>query len=139
MQVSLAAVPLYRCAKPGCTNTNLVRHHKRNEHRWIKHFQHRSLKPSASSLTRQRFEEFKQRYESFDSRDTVLICQDHHEEIHELYEQELRRACAAKEWKPLRKWTWREAVAFMNKCETLCKWWLKQETPGSQNRVLTRS
>lgn len=136
MIIDVSNVEVHRCSKPRCHNTDLRRHHRRNEHRWIIHFSGHAN--ASSKRVQRRYAEFRTRYESFDRRDWTRICCDHHEEIHELYERELNRRQALKDYKPLREWTWREALAFMKWCESLCNQWILLETPGTKSRVLTR-
>jgi hypothetical protein len=84
------------------------------------------------------YKAFCKRYAMFRVEDIVNICGDHHEEIHEIYNNEMLR------WQKDKKLPWftrdttrAQAKAFMKRCEEICNEWLKVQTPGSKARRLT--
>jgi hypothetical protein len=120
------------CIKPGCGREPTVRHHKRSERQWIRSW-------AATRRLQARYRAFVRQYMRFDPADTVLLCHDHHEEIHEHYYIQtglyLQRHPSLR--KPLHRWTWTEAEALMSRLSAFCDEWLQTPSPGSTNRRFT--
>lgn len=95
---------------------------------WVRHF--------ARRRRTQRYKDFRERYRAFLEEDIVRLCHDHHEEVHAEYGKIIRDHMKAKNYEPLRRWTWAEAEKLGDALEAFCKWWLKQETPGIKEHRL---
>ena len=76
-----------------------------------------------------KWEKFKTRYFEFHPADCVLLCPNHHAEIHKLYD-EIIQADRKFTQRPLSKYTWKQAEILMNKLSNKCDEWLEIETPG---------
>ena len=123
------------CQKPGCRSTRVYRHHRGGERTFVKHFEwmlrDRGL--------RARYVEFCRIYHSFRPRDTVHVCGDHHEEVHDLIEihdldWQVEHDCI----KAFSLFTWKEAEALMTSRQKLTDEWLKKATPGLKQRKFTQ-
>lgn len=77
-----------------------------------------------------RYKAMKRRYKAFRPKDTVEICENHHEEIHELYNHIIAAEVRRLGWRPTKAWTWEEADDLMKKLRAYCDDWLKRTTPG---------
>ena len=120
-QVDFASIQL-TCAKPGCKNSRLQRHHKGHEFLWVAMWIKR--RPSEP-----RYQKFCQRYWSFHEEDIVRVCRRHHAEIH--FEYNLIIEELMQDLGPLLyKWSWPDAYRLMKKLRKQCDKWLKKETPG---------
>ena len=119
-----------QCSKPGCTNGYTHRHHKGCETMWLKAFWHRRKQKKYKAL--------KRRYEAFRKKDTVEICDHHHEEAHELYNTVIAKEVRRLGFRSTSAWTWSEAEGLMKKLRAYCDKWLMQETPGLPLRKFQR-
>ena len=79
---------------------------------------------------------FMNRYYLFLEEDIVILCADHHAEIHKIYDKIIQQHKKRLK-KPLYRYTWREANDLMAKLEQACSEWLAIETPGYSHEQLT--
>jgi hypothetical protein len=115
------------CTKPNCgLRAPLNRHHRAHQALWIGVWAWRHGE--------KRFRSFIQRYHEFRSEDTVLICQDHHAEIHMIYDSIIASDVVGR-GKPLSQYSWKQARILMEKLEIACSEWLLLETGGIDSRV----
>jgi hypothetical protein len=126
LHVSLGDVPSeVRCAKPSCevvSHTRLQRHHKRHPKMWFGIWAKRRRGET-------RFKEFIERYNMFLPEDVTLICDEHHAEIHSIYDEIITKDRAQTQTS-LTSYTWVQATRLMNKLEAACNEWLKKQTAG---------
>lgn len=119
------------CAKPGCSNPRLQRHHKKHEYIWVAVWVKRRMGEP-------RFQAFSRRYWSFDDRDIVRICARHHVEVHAAYTRIIDQHIVKNSNPLLHTWTWKEADALMKDLEEYCDKWLKKKTPGLNTKSYKR-
>ena len=111
-----------KCVVRGCTSHNSVyplvqRHHRGCEKLFVRHFAHKE--------GTERYDSFKLRYEAFDPRDVVPLCGGHHRVVHEIVYAPVLRRYFRKVGKPVRKWSWRQAIALVNALRKACDEWLE--------------
>lgn len=132
--ISLVDVPsVVGCAKHGCSCNShalLQRHHRSHEAMWIGIWAKRRRGET-------RFEALKKRYHEFRPEDVVLVCNVHHPEIHQIYDEIIRRHKFSLE-KGLSQYTWAEADILMALLRKACDEWLTTETPGIESEELNR-
>lgn len=97
-----------------------------SERMWLRHFAHK-----AKTKT---FRDYEARYFRFEAKDVVELCNDHHEEIHQIYIGIINIWCQNKRDKPLWKYSWKEAEELMSELRKVCKKWLKSTSPGVKKR-----
>src|SRR5215204_1003733 len=115
------------CSKPNCRlRAPLNRHHRRHEAIWLSAWAHRRGEP--------KYREMVARYWEFRSEDIVVICLNHHAEIHMTYDTIIAEDMA-KTGLPLYLYSWRQAKILMDKLDTACALWLLAETPGVDSRI----
>ena len=114
------------CQKPGCSGTPLNRHHRRHEALWFGVWAWRHKQEGA---LRKKWKDFIDRYHEFREEDTELVCEDHHAEIHSIYDKIIAED-KARLGRALQHYTWPQAEALMRKLERACDKWLKKRTPG---------
>ncbi len=88
---------------------------------FVRHFESRARQ--------ERYDRFVARYHEFHPDDVVLICDSHHEEIHQLY-LPIIDTHRKRVRKPMATWTWRQAEILMDALRRECTDWLSKETPG---------
>jgi hypothetical protein len=119
------------CQKPNCESSGtLHRHHKRHEALWLGIW-------SGRRRTETKWKEFVNRYYSFVPEDCVILCANHHAEIHNIYDKIIshdRRQTGRR----LSKYTWPQAEKLMDKLERACIEWLAQQTPGIDYHTFKR-
>lgn len=127
LSISLAEVPSeVRCAKPSCpvaSHSRLQRHHKGHQRMWFGIW-------ASRRKGEKRWQAFVARYNRFDPRDVVLICENHHAEIHSIYDKIIANDRAAQTNIPLSQYNWTQAIRLMAKLTAACGKWLQKETPG---------
>lgn len=135
MRLDLSKTPAFNgCRKPGCNTTQTYRHHRGGEHTFVRHFEWMLRVPKSKD----RYAEFCRIYHSFRSRDTVQICGDHHEEVHDLLEAfDLDWMVENNCIKAFRNFTWDEATALIKARQAFTDAWLKERTPGIKLRRFT--
>lgn len=114
------------CRKPRCKRRMepTSRHHRRNESLFINAF--------ASEPGKKRTKWYKklvERYESFDERDIIRICNWHHCEVHLLYDEVINTDRQLQQ-KTMPEYHWQQAGVLMRALRKLCYEWEKEETPG---------
>ena len=91
-----------------------------------------------SKRKQKRYKALVKRYKEFRPYDTVEICENHHEEIHELYGAVIMREIKKRGFRSVRDWTWKEAEAVMEVLRAYCDAWAKRTTPGMRLRKFAR-
>lgn len=127
--VSLRGVPSKRgCAKPQCKwlGHPLHRHHRGHQKLWFGPWAHRSREPQ--------WKAFVARYYEFRQEDVCLICDNHHAEIHSIYDRIIAEDMAATGL-PLYLYSWKQGKILMSKLEAACAQWLHQVTPGIDSKL----
>lgn len=120
------------CGKPNCTtgSRTLHRHHRRHEAMWLGVWAgRRKAEP--------RYVEFIERYRSFDRSDWERLCDNHHAEIHLLYD-EIIKIDKKTTKRPLSKYSWKQAERLMSKLEDAFYTWVKIESPGFSSEELAK-
>jgi hypothetical protein len=114
------------CRKPGCKHRleKTARHHRRCETMFIRGYAKR-----ADMRKTQRYQKLCQRYDRFDPKDVVVLCEWHHCEIHLLYDPIISER-RVKLQKVLGDFTWGETDKLMSQLRKLCLDWEKKDTPG---------
>lgn len=119
------------CQKPGCNfSGTLHRHHIRHEATWLGIW-------SGRRKSERRWVEFVARYWEFRHEDYIVICPDHHAEIHKIYDQLIiahKRSLKIS----LARYTWDQADDLMNRFEEACRNWLAVKSPGMDNATFAR-
>jgi len=119
------------CQKPGCAASDtLHRHHKRHEAMWLGIW-------SGRRRTEAKWKAFVNRYYSFLPEDCVILCANHHAEIHVIYDGILLRD-RERAGKPFSKYTWPQAETLMLKFEAACDSWMRKATPGVSSTAYGR-
>lgn len=124
------------CRKPGCARKldRTARHHRRCETMFIRAFAKVSIKfpkPKSKSKT---YKKLKSRYESFDTRDIIVLCDHHHCEIHLIYDEIILTSKIRLQKLGLAEYTWTQAYALMSDLRKTCYEWEVRETPGREPR-----
>ena len=122
------------CQKPGCLATRVYRHHRGGEHTFVRHFAWMRF----ISQHKDRYKELCTTYHEFRAKDIVMICGDHHEEVHNFMESfdldwMVENDCI----KAFHNFTWRQAKALMAARRQYTDQWLKRPTPGIKERRFT--
>lgn len=89
---------------------------------WLKVFKKRKRQKRYKALERE--------YHRFLAKRVCEICENHHEEIHEIYNQLIAQEVRKAGYRPTSAWTWTEAEALMKLLRRYCNSWLRKETPG---------
>lgn len=111
------------CQKPSCeTSGTLHRHHKRHQAMWLGIW-------AGRRKSEQKWLQFIDSYYQFRPSDCVILCPNHHAEIHKIYDSMIM-ADKLRTRRPLSKYSWQQAEALMDKLEAACDEWLKHVTPG---------
>lgn len=84
-----------------------------------------------------RFVQLQERYAEFRAEDVALLHDDHHAEIHSIYDQ-IINADKKRLGISLYDYTWRQAEALMDKLEAAFNEWVGRETPGISARDYAR-
>lgn len=118
------------CAKLNCCTDSrtLHRHHRRHQAVWIGVWFSRRK-------GEEKFEEFKQRYYAFLPEDWTRLCENHHAEIHLVYDLVIRQD-RKKIGRTLSRYSWTQAEKLMDRFEAVCVEWLKKDTPGVSSKRL---
>lgn len=111
------------CSKPNCTDTRVQRHHVRHEKLFLTEW-------SGTEKQHTKFyKALKKHYNAFRPRDLVLVCSNHHAEIHWEYREIINEHSVFNRL-PLPYFSVRQAVALMRELKFWCYDWLEHETPG---------
>lgn len=131
----LGAVPSdVRCTKAGCTVSDtrrLQRHHVRHQAMWLGIW-------AGRRRGEPRFVELQERYAQFRAEDVALLHDDHHAEIHSIYDQ-IINADKKRLGIALYHYTWKQAEALMDKLEAAFNEWVGRETPGVNQKDYGRT
>jgi hypothetical protein len=98
---------------------------------WIKAFKRRKKQQRYKALVR--------RYKSFRKKDTVELCEGHHEAIHERINIVIAAEVRKKGFRPTSTWTWQESDALMKLLRADCNEWIKTASPCSPLRKFANS
>ncbi len=114
------------CRKPGCKHRleKTARHHRGCETMFIRGF---AKHPDVRK--KQRYHKLCKRYERFEPKDVIVLCDWHHCEIHLIYDPIIAERRVELQ-KILGEFTWAEADKLMGQLRKLCREWEKKETPG---------
>lgn len=82
-----------------------------------------------------KYEEFVRRYWDFLKEDIEYLCDRHHAEIHEIYDEIIRRDRNSV-GRPLSQYSWVQAETLMDKLESAFFEWIGEETPGIGPKTL---
>lgn len=84
---------------------------------------------SGRRRTEPKWKLFVQRYHEFHPEDCVILCPDHHAEIHAIYDKIL---LADRDFtgRPFSKYSWVQAETLMDKFEEACFVWMAKPTKG---------
>jgi hypothetical protein len=83
-----------------------------------------------------RWESFKKRYEEFHPDDIVVLGQNHHAEVHVLYDVIISNHMVAA-GRSLTNYSWAQAEHLMDCLEAAFNAWVVEETPGFQAKRLS--
>lgn len=118
------------CAKLFCSKRPIYRHHRGDEHRFIRYLSDHKRKRWVRDLTK--------RYHAFREEDIVRICGDHHEEIHEYLYAALKHFAQSKAlFIPIDQWPEAQVHTAIDYLRTSTALWLTQTTVGVKTRLLT--
>jgi len=121
------------CDKPSCGRRPVYRHHKGDEHRFIRYLTDNKFRTKRPWVKR-----IMDRYHQFHEQDICHVCGDHHEEIHELLFQSLKTFCKSKAiTEPIKDWDEDQVLSAITFLRTSTEFWLTQPTPGCKTRILT--
>jgi hypothetical protein len=119
------------CRKPNCRRSGtLHRHHRRHEAMWFGIWASRRAND-------EQYQSLVNRYHEFREEDIVWLCEEHHAEIHHIYDQ-LIRDFKITVGKGLYRFSWDEASRLMDKLDAACKKWLETHTPGFDKDKLNK-
>lgn len=118
MKINLSQVET-RCVVQRCSvDWPLDRHHVRSQKLFVHHFRHKRKS--------RKYKDFVKRYYEFSKEDIVLVCRDHHGEVHRLYARVIAKHC----WKlrlRLRDFTWKQAEILMKDFELEFNEWVARK------------
>lgn len=122
-----------RCGKPNCNTGSHTfhRHHRRHEGMWLGIWAMRRRGEP-------KWYKFIDRYRSFLARDWEPLCDHHHAEIHQEYDQIIQLDREFRQ-KSLSEYSWRDARDLMSKLEKYFWEWYKRETPGIRSDAFRRN
>lgn len=123
--MSVAHIQSDRCAKKNCTRRAVHRHHRAHEWMWVKILER---------IKSPRFKSFRDRYFEFRKEDVVNICEEHHKEIHFLYNV-LIQCHKSKCGVGFNAYTWDQALDLMRLLREFCAVWLTIFTPRANANV----
>jgi len=111
------------CQKLECVASGILhRHHTRHEAMWFGIW-------SGRRRGEKKWDTFRERYHKFLPQDCVILCPNHHAEIHAIYDQIIQED-KNETGRNLASYSWRQAEVLMSKLSEECYLWLKTETPG---------
>jgi len=112
------------CSKPGCAtgSRRFHRHHRANERFFL-----RQAQPQHGGKAW--YKAMQARYDEFREDDIVLLCDWHHEEVHQLYYKRLDR-WLSRHGEMFWKWSRPQILEAMNDLRQLCRNWERKPTPG---------
>jgi hypothetical protein len=119
------------CQKPNCKFNGIVhRHHTKHPAMWFGIW-------SSRRRHEEKFQEMIEQYYKFAPADCVILCPEHHAEIHRIYDRIISKDRRLLN-KPLAKYSWPQAEALMGKLHRKCMTWIAKETPGIDPRDLDK-
>lgn len=86
----------------------------------------------------EKFQAFIERYNQFLPEDVVLICGEHHAEIHCIYDKIINDDRTLTRT-PFAKYSWAQAERLMEKLTKACNEWLKRQTAGINSDTFTET